>query len=393
LSKKVYTVIMIKRDLSHKLKHLSLKFPVVSVVGPRQSGKTTLVRNVFPKLAYVSLEDLDVREFARQDPRGFLANYRKGVILDEIQRVPDLFSYIQTLVDQKNTAGNFILTGSQNFLLRENVSQTLAGRTAILNLLPLSLAELQKTSYALKNSEDYIFKGSYPRIYDKKISPEDWYPNYIQTYVERDVRLIKNISDLNAFQKFIRLCAGRSGQILNLSSLGNDCGINHNTAKSWLSILESSYLVFLLKPYYKNFNKRLIKMPKLYFYDTGLACSLLGIQNEKQLATHYLKGGLFETLIISEIMKNSFNKGMVPHCYYWRDKTGHEIDCLIEEGNSVVPIEIKSGKTITDDFFTGLKHWRKITGGETSRPLVVYGGEENQKRTAGNIISWKRMTH
>ena len=246
---------MIKRDLSHKLKHLSLKFPVVSVVGPRQSGKTTLVRNVFPKLAYVSLEDLDVREFARQDPRGFLANYRKDVILDEVQRVPDLFSYIQTLVDQKNTAGNFILTGSQNFLLRENVSQTLAGRTALLNLLPLSLAELQKTSYALKNSEDYIFKGSYPRIYDKKISPEDWYPNYIQTYVERDVRLIKNISDLNAFQKFIRLCAGRSGQILNLSSLGNDCGINHNTAKSWLSILESSYLVFLLKPYYKNFNK------------------------------------------------------------------------------------------------------------------------------------------
>ena len=294
---------------------------------------------------------------------------------------------------KKNTAGNFILTGSQNFLFRENISQTLAGRTAILNLLPLSLAELKKTPYALKNSEDYIFKGFYPRIYDKKISPADWYPNYIQTYVERDVRLIKNISDLNAFQEFIRLCAGRSGQILNLSSLGNDCGINHNTAKSWLSILEFSYLVFLLKPYYKNFNKRLIKMPKLYFYDTGLACSLLGIQNEKQLATHYLKGGLFETLIISEIMKNSFNKGVVPHCYYWRDKTGHEIDCLIEKGNSVVPIEIKSGKTITDDFFTGLKHWRKITNGEISRPLVVYGGEENQKRTAGNVISWKRMTH
>ena len=382
---------MIKRDLSHTLKRLSSKFPVVSVVGPRQSGKTTLVRNVFPKLAYISLEDLDTREFALQDPRGFLSNYRKGVILDEVQRVPALFSYIQTLVDQKNTTGNFILTGSQNFLFQEKISQTLAGRTAILNLLPLSLTELEKTPYALKNSEDYIFQGFYPRIYDKKIFPGDWYPNYIQTYVERDVRLIKNISDLNTFQKFIRLCAGRSGQILNLSSLGNDCGITHNTAKNWLSILEFSYLVFLLKPYYKNFNKRLIKMPKLYFYDTGLACSLLGIQNEKQLATHYLKGGLFETLIISEIMKNSFNKGMVSDCYYWRDKTGHEIDCLIEKGNSVIPIEIKSGKTVTDDFFAGLKHWRKITGGGTSRPFVVYGGEENQKRTAGNVISWKRL--
>jgi len=377
--------------LSHTLKRLSSKFPVVSVVGPRQSGKTTLVRSIFPKLAYISLEDLDTREFALQDPRGFLSNYRKGAIFDEVQRVPDLFSYIQTLVDQKNTTGNFILTGSQNFLFQENISQTLAGRTAILNLLPLSLAELGKIPHALKHSEDYIFKGFYPRIYDKKISPADWYPNYIQTYVERDVRLIKNIPNLNTFQKFIRLCAGRSGQILNLSSLGNDCGINHNTAKNWLSILESSYLVFLLKPYYKNFNKRLIKMPKLYFYDTGLACSLLGIQNKKQLATHYLKGGLFETLIISEIMKNSFNEGMVPHCYYWRDKTGHEIDCLVEKGNSVVPIEIKSGKTVTDDFFTGLKHWRKITGGGTSSPFVVYGGEENQKRTAGNVISWKRL--
>jgi len=382
---------VIKRDLSHTLKRLSSKFPVVSVVCPRQSGKTTLVRNVFPKLAYISLEDMDTREFALQDPRGFLSNYRNGVILDEVQRVPALFSYIQTLVDQKNTTGNFILTGSQNFLFQEKISQTLAGRTAILNLLPLSLAELEKTPYALKSSEDYIFQGFYHRIYDKKIFPGDWYPNYIQTYVERDVRLIKNISDLNTFQKFIRLCAGRSGQILNLSSLGNDCGITHNTAKNWLSILESSYLVFLLKPYYKNFSKRLIKMPKLYFYDTGLVCSLLGIQNEKQLATNYLKGGLFETLIISEIMKNSFNKGMVPDCYYWRDKTGHEIDCLIEKGNSVIPIEIKSGKTITDDFFAGLKHWRKITGGGTSRPLVVYGGEENQKRTAGNVISWKRL--
>jgi len=377
--------------LSQKLKQLSCKFPVVSVVGPRQSGKTTLVKNVFPKFAYVSLEELDAREFALQDPRGFLANYPNGTIIDEIQRAPGLFSYIQTVVDKKNETGNFILTGSQNFLLQENISQTLAGRTAILNLLPLSLSELEGTSLKLKNSESYIFKGFYPRIYDKKISPADWYPNYIQTYVERDVRLIKNISDLSAFQKFLRLCAGRNGQILNLSSLGNDCGINHNTAKSWLSILESSYIVFLLKPYYRNFNKRLVKMPKIYFYDTGLACSLLGIQDERQISTHYLKGSLFEALIISEIMKNSFNGGAVPRCYYWRDKTGNEIDCLLERGNDVVPVEIKSGRTVTDDFFAGLKYWRRITGAAPAHEFVVYSGEENQKRTAGNVVGWKHL--
>lgn len=382
---------MIKRALSQKLKWLSSKFPVVSVVGPRQSGKTTLVKNVFPKLTYVSLEDLDIREFALQDPRGFLSNYRNGAIIDEVQRVPDLFSYIQTFVDQQNTTGNFILTGSQNFLFQENISQTLAGRTAILTLLPLSLGELKETPYKLKGSQDYILKGFYPRIYDQKIPPADWYPNYIQTYIERDARLIKNISNLNTFQKFIRLCAGRSGQILNLSSLGNDCGITHNTAKAWLSVLESSYIVFLLRPYYKNFNKRLIKMPKLYFYDTGLVCSLLGIQNREQLVTHYLKGSLFETLIISEIIKKSFNKGILPHCYYWRDKTGHEIDCLIEKGIATVSIEIKSGKTINDDFFAGLKYWHKITGAGTGSSFVVYNGEENQKRTAGEVISWKNL--
>jgi predicted AAA+ superfamily ATPase len=383
---------MIKRIISDKLKKLSLKFPVVSVVGPRQSGKTTLAKSVFPKADYVSLEDPDIREFAVKDPRGFLANHNKSVIIDEVQRVPNLFSYIQSIVDKKKTAGQFILTGSQNILLHQNISQTLAGRVAILKLLPFSLEELENSVYKMKQSEEYMIKGFYPRIYDKRIQPADWYPNYIQTYVERDVRLIKNISDLMTFQKFVKMCAGRIGQILNLSSLGNDCGINHNTAKDWLSILESSYIIFLLKPYYKNFNKRLIKMPKLYFYDTGLASSLLGIQNKNQLNTHYLKGSLFESFILSEMVKNMFNKGIEPNYYYWRDKVGHEIDCIAEKANGTLQIEIKSGKTIADDYFIGLKYWAKLTKNGNKNSYLIYNGDEDQKRTYANVVSWNNIS-
>lgn len=383
---------MVKRSLSIKLKELASKFPVVSVVGPRQSGKTTLVKSVFSNLAYVTLEDLDTREFTFKDPRGFLATYNKGVVIDEVQRVPGLLSYIQTIADSTNKAGQFILTGSQNILLQENISQTLAGRVAILKLLPFNLDELKHTIYRPARSEEYLFKGSYPRIYDKKIDPVDWYPNYIQTYVERDVRLIKNISDLNTFQKFIKLCAGRIGQILNLSSLGNDCGITHNTAKAWISVLESTYIIFLLKSYYKNFNKRLIKMPKLYFYDTGLACSLLGIQNKQQLTTHYLSGSLFESFVLSEIIKYRFNKGLEPNCYYWRDRTGHEIDCIIEIPGSLLQVEIKSSKTIADDFFNGLRYWNKVAGKASGVSYLIYNGEENQKRSLAEVISWKNIT-
>ncbi len=383
---------MIKRDLSGKLKSLFSKFPVVSVAGPRQSGKTTLVKNVFRSLDYVSLEDLDTREFALKDPRGFLSTHNKGVIIDEIQRAPNLFSYIQTIVDSKNKTGMFVLTGSQNILLQENISQTLAGRVAILKLLPFSLKELRQTSYKLKESEEYILRGFYPRIYDKKIDPVDWYPNYIQTYIERDVRLIKNITDLSTFQKFVKMCAGRNGQVLNLSSLGNECGITHNTAKAWISILETSYIIFLLRPFYKNFNKRLTKMPKLYFYDTGLACSLLGIQNKNQLAGHYSKGNLFEAFIISEIIKNRLNKGQEPGCYYWRDKTGNEVDCILELSNSLLQIEIKSGKTIADDYFDGLIYWNKLAGKKNSNPYLIYSGDETQTRTFGKVISWKNIS-
>lgn len=381
---------MIKRALSGKLESLALKFPVVSVVGPRQSGKTTLVKNIFTDLEYVSLEDIDNREFALNDPRGFLSAYKKGAIIDEAQRVPELFSYLQGEVDRKDKAGRFILTGSQNFLLQENISQTLAGRVGILRLLPFSLEELKSADYKLGNAEEYIFKGFYPRIYDKKISPVDWYPNYLQTYVERDVRLIKNISNLNTFQKFIKLCAGRIGQILNLSSLGNDCGISHNTAGEWLSILEASYIVFLLQPYYKNFNKRLIKMPKLYFYDTGLACSCLGIQNKAQLDSHYLRGSLFESFVLTEIVKYKFNRGQEHNCYYWRDKTGNEIDCIMAMPDGLVKIELKSARTIADDFFAGFRYWNKITGAKKGgASYLIYNGNENQKRTLANVVSWK----
>jgi predicted AAA+ superfamily ATPase len=339
------------------------------------------------------MEDLDIREFASRDPRGFLLTYNKDVIIDEVQRVPDIFSYIQTRVDDKTFKGRFILTGSQNILLQQNISQTLAGRTAILKLLPLSVEEFKNTRYKLNNADEFIFKGFYPRIYDKKIKPIDWYPSYIQTYIERDVRLIKNISDLSSFQKFVKMCAGRIGQVLNLSSLGNDCGITHNTAKSWLSILESTYIIFLLRPYYKNFNKRLVKMPKLYFYDPGLACSLLGIQNKNQLAAHYLKGGLFESLILSEIMKYMFNRGIEPHCYYWRDKLGNEIDCIIEAKGKLLKIEIKSSKTIADDFFNGFKYWSKLKTGDKDgeASYLIYGGEEGQKRVLADILSWRNI--
>ncbi len=379
---------MIKRDLSRKLKALALKFTVVSVVGPRQSGKTTLVRSVFPRFKYVTLEDIDTREFALRDPRGFLSTYSAGVIIDEVQRAPSLFSYIQSEVDKKGKAGQFILTGSQNFLLLEGISQTLAGRVAILRLLPFSLGELKEAGYKLANPDEYIFTGFYPRIYDKKISPVEWYHNYIQTYVERDVRLVKNITDLHVFQKFVKLCAGRVGQILNLSSLGIDCGITHNTAKAWLSLLEASYIIFLLTPYYKNFNKRLVKMPKIFFYDTGLACSLLGIQNKTQLMSHYLRGSLFESFILSEIIKYKFNRGQEHDCYYWRDKTGNEIDCITEIGGSALKVEIKSAKTITEDFFAGFKYWRRVTRSNGKSSYLIYGGNESQKRKFADVVSW-----
>ncbi|MGE5528979.1 MAG: ATP-binding protein [Patescibacteria group bacterium] len=382
---------MIERAIASKLLALAGKFPVVALIGPRQSGKTTLVRNLFAKKAYVSLEDPDRREFAATDPRGFLRSLPGGAVIDEAQRVPGLFSYMQTLIDERGSPGFFILTGSQNFLLQESLSQSLAGRVALLRLLPFSLTELEAAGYALDEPETYLFKGFYPRIYDREIAPSDWYPNYVQTYVERDVRLLKNITDLDAFQRFLRLCAGRIGQVLNLSSLGDDCGISHNTARAWLSVLEASYIVFLLRPHHKNFSKRLIKSPKIYFLDPGLACSLLGLGNQEQLSSHYLRSGLFESMMIAEIVKARFNLGLESNCWFWRDQSGHEVDCLLEEAGALVPIEFKAGKTASPGFFHAMQYWCNLAGVPAARAYVIYGGDDNLALDQGNLVSWRKV--
>jgi predicted AAA+ superfamily ATPase len=378
---------MIERNLGSKMISLAQKFQVITLTGPRQSGKTTLVRATFPDWPYVSLEEPDIRQIALTDPRGFLENYPKGAILDEIQNTPELFSYIQRMVDE-NRQIHFVLTGSSNFLLMEKISQTLAGRTAVLHLLPFSIKELEPLAGPYEN---LIFKGQYPRIYDRDISPTDFYPSYIQTYVDRDVRLIKNIGDINAFIQFTQLCAGRIGQPLNFASLAADAGISPNTAKSWLSILESSFILYRLQPYYQNFNKRLIKSPKLYFYDTGVACSLLGIREQGQVNYHYLKGSLFENLILNEFIKRSFNRGENPQLYYWQDNHGKEIDCLLVNGERVTAVEIKSGKTLSSSYFDNLKYWQSLAAFPENQQYVVYGGEQSMQTSAGILISWQNL--
>jgi len=382
---------IIQRQLTPTLLEFAKHFPAVAILGPRQSGKTTLAKQAFPQHRYVSFEALDVRTIALTDPRGYLKSLENehGVILDEFQHVPTILSYIQLIIDQEYKPGYFILTSSQNFLLNQAISQTLAGRIGILTLLPLSIEELAAQHLLPEKFEELIFKGGYPRIYSQHFTPAMFYPSYLQTYIERDVRNITQITDLSLFQKFIQLCAGRIGQILNISSLANDCGITSNTAKAWLSILESSYIIFLLQPYHNNFSKRLIKSPKLYFYDTGIACSLLAIDSEKQIYSHYLKGGLFESLIISELLKYFFNLGRKPHIYFWRESHGNEIDCIIQSGSKIIPIEIKSGQTITPDYFKGINYWHTID--QSSPGYIIYGDTENYQLKQGNIVSWKSI--
>ena len=380
---------MIKRQLSTKLKELVKKFPILAITGPRQSGKTTLTKMEFPDYTYISMEDPDVQLWAKDDPRGFLEQNDKYVIIDEIQRVPDLFSYLQTHTDGSGITGQYIISGSQSFLLSEKISQSLAGRAVILNLLPFSLYELSEKIHRSMGLDDFLFRGFFPRIYDKNINPVDFYPSYIQAYIERDVRQIKNVTNLYDFNRFLKLCAGRTGQLLNLTSLANDCGISVNTAKAWISVLEQSFIIFLLKPYYRNFNKRTVKMPKLYFYDTGLICSLLGLEDKKQLMTHYLRGSLFENFIILEILKSRFNNGRSSNLYFWRNNHGNEIDCVVEKPDNLYAIEIKSGRTFSSDFFRGINYWNKIAGSISGRSFVVYGGKTNRKTPAGELISWE----
>ena len=379
---------MIERTLKTKLEELAGKYPIVTLTGPRQSGKSTLLRYAFPDYKYVSLEDPDMRLFSLEDPRGFLSTYPEKTIIDEVQRVPALFSYIQTHVDDINREGMYMLAGSHNFLLMENITQSLAGRTAILKLLPLSHAEMQKSGILPSSVDEEIFNGGYPRLYDKGITPTEYYPFYIQTYVERDVRMMKNIGDLSKFIRFIKLCAGRIGQLLNLSSLANECGIAVSTASAWISVLEASYICYLLKPDFNNYVKRLIKAPKLYFYDTGLACSLLNIQNAEQVSTHFLRGGLFENLVINEFIKKSFNQGVEPVLSFWRDSTGNEVDLLHYVDGKPYAYEIKSGATYNADFFKGISKWAKLSGAEPHQCAVVYNGDMNISTSFGNVVKW-----
>jgi len=396
---------MIKRHLEAVLLRSSQWFPVISLTGPRQSGKTTLAKTAFANAHYISMEDPSSRRFALEDAKGFLSQFgTKQVILDEAQRVPDLFSYIQVIVDQNDRPGQYILTGSQNFLLIEKISQSLAGRCAVHHLLPFSRSELlgknptdpeniaqwprEKTDETTDKLLNVLWTGSYPRIHDKGIPPHQWLASYVQTYIERDVRSIVNISDLETFARFVRLCAGRSGQILNLQSLGNDCGIDSKTAKRWLCILETSFIIKLLRPYHKNFNKRLIKSPKLYFIDSGLLCYLLGINKPEELLSHSSRGAIFESWVIAELYKSYYHAGKQPGMYYFRDSNDNEIDLLVDSGSKVLPIEIKSGQTINTDFFKGLEYWRKLTGLLDSPAALIYGGDNATCFKGVTVLPW-----
>jgi predicted AAA+ superfamily ATPase len=383
---------MINRQAIATLKQLAKGFPVVAITGPRQSGKTTLAKFVFKNKTYVSLEDPDQREFAMTDPRGFLAQYPEGAILDEVQRVPVLFSYLQRIVDENPQVGLFILTGSEQFGLISKITQSLAGRVGLLQLLPLSISELKAGKILPKTLDKLILKGFYPPVYSREVSPSVWYANYVSTYVERDVRQMVNVKDLDVFQKFIRMVAARTGQLLNLASLANDCGITHNTAKAWLSILQASYIVYLLHPFHKNFGKRLTKSPKVYFYDTGLAAWLLGISNEQQMSINSMRGPLFESLVVSEIIKSRYNQSLDLNIFFWRDNIGNEIDILLDEADGAVPIEVKSGQTVNKDFYTYLKKWLSDVSGIDRQGYVVYGGEDSFKRDGVEILSWNNIS-
>ena len=378
----------IKRKIEKEVRQLAREFPIVAILGPRQSGKTTLAKYIFKKYKYVSLEDPDMRNLAIEDPRGFLFQYNKKVIIDEIQRAPELFSYLQTHTDELKETGSFVLTGSQNYLLMENISQSLAGRVGLATLLPFSAEEV--TEYNSKLTlEELMFTGFYPRIYDQNIRPSSFYKSYLSTYIEKDIRLIKNIVDYDSFYKFIKIMAGRTGQVLNTLAISNECDISHNTVKEWLSVLETSYITYKLKPFYKNYNKRLIKNSKIYFYDTGFVCYLLGIKNIENLNTHYGKGNIFETFVVSDFIKNNFNKGESRDFYFWRDSQKKEIDLIVDDGINLKGIEIKSGRTVKDDFFKGLGYWNALSKNDPKNSYLIYAGESEHKRKNINIVNWK----
>ncbi len=383
---------MINRILEQKAIHYSTLYPIITITGPRQSGKTTLVQNIFKNYDYFSLENPATRSQVQEDPSILFYPEGRKIIIDEIQRIPDLLSYLQVESDKQKINGQFIITGSQSLLLSEKVSQTLAGRTAILKLLPFSLDELTGISeYSKNNYEEWIFRGFYPRIYDQKIGADEFYPFYFETYLQRDVRELQNVRDLTLFSNFVRLCAGRIGQLIDYSSLANDAGVSINTVKGWLSLLEASYIIILLHPYYKNFSKRIIKSPKLYFTDVGLASFLLNISSPEQISTHYLKGNLFENMLIIEILKNRYNQAKAPNIWFYRDSNRNEVDCIIEDDHLKI-IEIKSSRTFSNNFVDGLKAFNRNSVTSDKNGYLIYGGDDNFIFKDFNIISWRKLS-
>jgi uncharacterized protein len=381
---------MIPRSVEGVLPSLIPGYPVITITGPRQSGKTTLARNFFASKPYISFENPDTREEAQNDPRSFLERYKDGAVFDEVQRLPELLSYLQQIVDEGPKSCRFVLTGSQQFGLKSKITQSLAGRTALIHLLPFSYEELYSYRGQNPSMESALFAGLYPPIHDRGLDSQKWYADYVQTYIERDVRSLLNIRDLSLFQLFLKMCAARCGKLINLSGMASDCGITHNTAKEWISILEASYIVFRVAPYFNNLGKRLVKTPKLYFYDTGLTTYLLGIKTAEQLLVHPHRGSIFETFIASEIMKSAFHSGETPSLYFWRDRSGNEIDFLVNRGSDLLPIEAKSGKTVASDWFDSLKNWRAFAADRAKQGILLYGGDETYSREGLTVISWRK---
>jgi len=383
---------MLNRQLSPTLERLARSFPVIAITGPRQSGKTTLARALFVDKPYVSLEDPIERAFAEEDPRGFLARFAQGAVFDEAQRWPDLFSHLQGMVDEDRTPGRFVLTGSQQFGLQAGVSQSLAGRVGMTRLLPLAAPELAGVADGTLALDALLWRGGYPTLHTQSIEPLDWFASYVATYLERDVRQVLNVQDLGAFQRFLRLCAGRTGQLLNLSALAGEAGITHTTARAWLSVLESSHVVFLLQPYHRNFGKRLVKTPKIYFVDTGLACWLLGIRAAEMLPLHPMRGALFENWVVTEHLKQRFNQGHPADLYFWRDNNGVKADLLFETpSGQIQTIEIKSGQTPTSDYIrAGQKSARFVTE-DAATPRLIYGGDASFQRSGVDVLSWRTL--
>jgi len=381
---------MVDRDIEPRLRMLARQFPAIVLTGPRQSGKSTVCKKVFANLPYATLESPDVRAFSLEDPRAFLKQFPQGAVLDEIQNSAALSSYLQEVIDREPAPGRWILTGSHNLSVMESTSQSLAGRSAVVYLLPLSRQEVVEFSHHPKTLNETLLAGGYPRIFDRELRPADWLASYVATYLERDVRSISNIGDLVTFQRFVQLSAGRISQLLNLSSLASDCGVSQPTAKAWASVLEASFIAFRLPSYHGNVSKRLIKMPKLHFYDTGLACWLLGLRNTAQLDLHPLRGAIFESWVVSEITKQRFNRGESNGIYFFRDRAGLESDVLVQGRKTLKLVEVKAGQTIASDWAANSLKIREmfVRAKQAVSCVVVYGGAQRQERNGVIFLPW-----